>query len=378
MAKFLHPTLLRNWIEYADTIALTTNSFTQLRGDYAMKKILYAGFISAAFTIAGYGIAADDGALLEQAQAIFKPLPANAATAEYPITPERVALGKALFFETRVASDGTTSCGRCHLPQLYGTDALPKSFGAENFKVPRNAPTVLQFVQHYGGNRKDVEEQAKKAICGLAYGNKGCEEPIARLKAIQGYAPMFAAAFPNDAEPIKPDNWALAIGAYERTLISASPFDAYLKGDHKAIDNNAKRGLAKFIEHGCVGCHNGMMIGGGMYQKFGVIEPYWNALGYAEDKADKGRFVDTKDANDTYMFKVQTLRNVALTPPYFHDGSVKDLGDAVRIMARVQLGKKLPDDDVADIVAFLNSLTGPVPENFKNVPDLPVGRFAAN
>ena len=156
-----------------------------------MKKAIYATLAVVAIAATGYGIAADDGALLTQAQAIFKPLPANAATAEYPITPERVALGKALFFETRLASDGTTSCARCHLPQLYGTDALPKSFGAENFKVPRNAPTVintaLQFVQHFGGNRKDVEEQAKKAICGLAYGNKGCDVPIAKIEAIQGY-----------------------------------------------------------------------------------------------------------------------------------------------------------------------------------------------
>ena len=347
-----------------------------------MKKFFYGSVIGLTIGGAGYGLAGDDSGLLGQAQAIFKALPANAATAEYPISVERVALGKALFFETRVASDGSTSCARCHLPQIYGTDALAKSIGADNFKVPRNAPTVLntalQFVQHYGGNRKDVEEQAKRALCGLAYANKSCDEPVARLKAIQGYAPMFAAAFPNESDPIKPDNWGIAIGAYERTLISPSPFDAYLKGDEKAIDTTAKRGLAKFIETGCVACHNGVMIGGNMYQKFGVVEPYWNALGYAEDKADKGRFVDTKDAADTYIFKVQALRNVALTPPYFHDGSVKELGDAVRIMARVQLGKKLPDADVLDIVAFLNSLTGPVPENFKNAPDLPVGRFAAN
>ncbi len=346
-----------------------------------MKKIIYSALATLAIAATGYGIAGDDGALLDQAKAIFKPMPANAATAEYPITPERVALGKALFFETRVAADGSTSCGRCHLPQLYGTDALPKSIGADNFKVPRNAPTVintaLQFVQHYGGNRKDVEEQAKRALCGLAYANKSCDDAANRLRAIEGYGPLFKAAFPNDPDPIKPDNWGIAIGAYERTLISPSPFDAYLKGDNKAIDDTAKRGLAKFVETGCVACHNGVMIGGNMYQKFGLVEPYWTALGYAEDKADKGRFVDTKDVNDTYMFKVQTLRNVGITPPYFHDGSVNNLGDAVRVMARVQLGKKLADNEVADIVAFLHTLTGPVPESFKNVPDLPVGRFAA-
>ena len=219
-----------------------------------MKKILFSSLIAAAVVSGGFSRAADDDALLDQAKAIFKPLPANAATAEYPITPERVALGKALFFETRVASDGSTSCARCHLPQIYGIDALPKSIGAENFKIPRNAPTVfntaLQFVQHYGGNRKDVEEQAKRALCGLAYGNKSCDDAVARLKAIQGYAPLFAAAFPNDADPIKPENWGIAIGAFERTLISASPFDAYLKGANNAIDDTAKRGLAKFIENG--------------------------------------------------------------------------------------------------------------------------------
>lgn len=347
-----------------------------------LKKMLVCGLVCAGVVAAGYSLANDEDALLSQAKAIFKPLPKDAATAEYPLTPERVALGKALFFESRIASDGTTSCVRCHSPQLYGTDALQKSFGAENFKLPRNAPTVvnsaLQFVQHYGGNRKDVEHQAREAICGPAYGNKGCDVPVARLKAIQGYGPLFAAAFPNDSDPIKPVNWGIAIGAYERTLISASPFDAYLKGNPKAINATAKRGLAKFIGTGCVACHGGMMAGGGMFQKFGLVEPYWNALGYAEDKADKGRFVDTKDANDMYMFKVQTLRNVALTPPYFHDGSTKELGDAVRIMARVQLGRQLPDADVEDIVAFLNTLSSPVPDGLRNAPDLPVGQIAAN
>jgi cytochrome c peroxidase len=331
-------------------------------------------------------VSADDGeaGLLSRAQALFAPLPTDAATPDRPITPERVALGRVLFHETRLSSDGKGSCASCHQPSLYGTDALPGSAGINGRVLPRNAPTVfntaLQFVQHYGGNRVDVEEQAVKALLSpLAYGNKDYAAAEARLRAL-GYGPMFAAAFPGQAEPVTAQNWGLAIGAFERTLITPAPFDRYLAGDADALDAQQKRGLDKFIARGCAGCHGGVTVGGQMYQKFGLTQDYWLVTGSTEQELlkgrDKGRFHDTKDEADAFYFKVPQLRNVAATPPYFHDGSVAQLDDAVRVMAKLQLGLDLPDADVADIVAFLGSLTGEVPKHFADVPSLPVAAFA--
>jgi cytochrome c peroxidase len=329
---------------------------------------------------------ADDAqqALLQRAQALFKPLPADAGTPQRPITPARVALGRALFFETRVSTDGKVSCGSCHQPMFYGTDALPVSVGNSGKLVPRNAPTVfntaLQFVQHYGGNRVDVEEQAVKALVGaLAYGNADYAAFEARLRALPDYRAMFEKAFPGEAEPMTAANWGLAIGAYERVLLTPAPFDRYLQGDTAALNAQAQRGLEKFMSFGCAGCHNGVTVGGQMYQKFGITQDYWLATGSTENALlkgrDKGRFHDTKDEADAFIFKVQQLRNVAVTPPYFHDGSVAKLDDAVRIMAKVQLGRDLSEADVADIVAFLGSLTGEVPAQFAAVPNLPAAAY---
>jgi cytochrome c peroxidase len=337
--------------------------------------------------LASWVIAAEHDAgqnLLERARQLFKPLPADAGTADRPLTPERVALGRALFFETRVSTDGKVSCGGCHNPWFYGTDALPRSVGNGGKLVPRNAPTVfntaLQFVQHYGGNRADVEEQAVKALVSpLAYGNKDYAAAEARLRALPGYRAMFEKAFPGEAEPVTAENWGKTIGAYERTLITPAPFDRYLNGDTEALSASAQRGLDKFMAYGCAGCHNGAAVGGQMYQKFGVTQDYWTATGSKEvelfNGRDKGRFHDTKNEADAFIFKVQQLRNVAVTPPYFHDGSVATLDDAVRIMAKVQLGRELGEADVVDLVAFLHSLTGEVPAEFATVPTLPPAAF---
>lgn len=352
------------------------------------KKVTVAGvavLLLSVFSVASM-VSADDGDadLLARAQALFSPLPKTAETADRPLTPERVELGRALFFETRVSSDGKQSCAQCHQPMFYGTDALAESVGNQGKRIPRNVPTVfntaLQFSQHYGGNRVDVEEQAVKALpSGLAYGNVDLAEAEARLRAIPGYRAMFEKAFPGEAEPITAENWGLAIGAYERTLLTPAPFDRYLAGDTTAIDSKAKKGLDKFIGLGCAGCHNGVVVGGQMFQKFGLTGNYWELTGSTEKELfkgrDKGRFHDTKDEADAFMFKVQQLRNVAVTPPYFHDGAVATLPEAVRIMAKLQLGRDLGAGDVSDIVAFLETLTGDVPEHFANAPVLPIAPF---
>ncbi len=335
--------------------------------------------ILALLTAAPAHAAADDQALLKQAQGLFKPLPVSMATSEFPITAARVSLGRMLFFDPRISLDGTVSCSKCHQPGLYGTDALAKPIGAKDRENPRNAPTVLnaalQVAAHWRGDRKNVEDQATQALIGPpSFGNPNYDVAMAKVKAIPGYAELFRKAFPGDADPVTAENWGKAIGAYERTLVTPAPFDAYLKGNVRALKPVARAGLGKFIASGCAGCHNGADVGGGIFQKFGVTEDYWNET--HSKSVDKGRFDVTKNPADTYVFKVPSLRNVARTPPYFHDGSVATLPEAVRVMAKVQLGKTLSEQDVSDIVAFLDSLTGRLPKDFQNLPVLPAAAFA--
>jgi cytochrome c peroxidase len=343
-----------------------------------MKLWMACGGVTLGVTL-GFGIslttqAADDDVLLKDARGLFAPLPKDMATAARPITPALVELGRALYFDPRMSVDGTASCARCHQPALYGGDALTKSHGHHDRLNARNAPTVLnaalQIKQHWTGNREDVEDQATKALTGPAsYGNPNFDAPMARLKAIAAYQPLFQAAFPGDSSPITPENWGRAIGAYERTLVSRSRFDEFLDGRQDALSASERNGLRTFIDTGCVTCHNGVGIGGGEFKKFGVVEDYWKATGSQD--ADEGRALDTKKAEDRFFFKVPTLRNVAMTGPYFHDGSVSSLEATVRIMARVQLGVTLSVKDAQSIVAFLGSLTGPLPENFATAPALP-------
>ena len=155
--------------------------------------------------------------------------------------------------------------------------------------------------------------------------------------------------------------------------MTPSRFDAFLADDARALSPQERTGLRKFIDTGCIACHNGVDVGGGMFQKFGVVEDYWTAT--ESQQPDKGRFDVTHDPQDTYVFKVPSLRNVAMTPPYFHDGSVRSLPEAVRIMAKVQLGQALSDQDTADIAAFLGSLTGKLPQGFVDAPILPASGF---
>jgi cytochrome c peroxidase len=319
-----------------------------------------------------------DADLLNKARSNFQPLPKDMATPEFPITPSRVELGWKLFFDPRISVDGTVSCVRCHQPALYGTDGLPKARGAHDTLNPRNAPTILnaalQFKAHWRGDRKNVEDEAKQVLIGsFSFINPDYESAIARIKAIPGYTDLFRKEFPGDPDPVTPDNWAKAIGAFERTLVTPSRFDAFLAGDARALSPEERTGLRKFIDTGCIACHNGADVGGGIFQKFGVVEDYWTATG--SQQPDKGRFDVTHDPQDTYVFKVPSLRNVAMTPPYFHDGSVRSLSEAVQIMAKVQLGRALGDQDTADIVAFLGSLTGKLPQGFVDAPILPTSGF---
>jgi cytochrome c peroxidase len=195
------------------------------------------------------------------------------------------------------------------------------------------------------------------------------EEVEKKLKEIKGYAVLFKRAFPEDGDPVSVKNLALAIGAYERTLVTPSPFDAFLAGRQDALDGRAKKGMRVFLELGCATCHSGPYMGGQMFRKFGLVEPYSKHT--RSEPLDDGRYAATKDEADRFVFKVPGLRNVSRTPPYFHDGSVDDLEMAVWVMGKVQLGRSLSEEELGDIKAFLDSLTGEIPEDALCVPILP-------
>ena len=318
--------------------------------------------------------AEDDAPLLKQAQSLFKPLPSASGTPDMAGFPARVALGRMLFFDPRWTLEGNVSCATCHQPALYGTDALAKSIGVQHRRHRRNSPTVLNaglnFIQHWSGDRQDLEHQVEQALVGaVSSGHTDAAAALARIEAIHGYAPLFRQAFPDERKPLTSANVGKAIAAYERTLLTPAPFDAYVRGDTRAMSPVAENGLRRFISRGCASCHNGMGVGGHTFQKFGVREEYWKATGVSE--LDKGRFEVTKDPADLYVFKVPSLRNVEMTAPYFHDGSVATLDEAVKVMGRIQLGVTLPDTEVAEIVAFLGTLTGPLPAAFATAPVLP-------
>jgi cytochrome c peroxidase len=339
------------------------------------KSPLIAASVAAACAVAWAAAAADDTGLLNQARGIFKPLPPDMATPASPITTPRVELGRMLFFDPRFTIDANMSCATCHQPALYGTDGLPRSIGVRQRPHPRNAPTILNSalsITHWRGDRESVEDQVIKAMTSpITFGQPDEKAVLDRLGQIPGYVPHFKAAFPGEAEPMTAQNMAKAVGAYERTLVTPSPFDAYLAGNVEALSPMARAGLAKFIDTGCVACHGGVGVGGAMYRKFGVLEDYWNATG--SQPIDKGRIDVTKDPDDLYVFRVPSLRNVAMTAPYFHDGSVRTLPEAVKVMARVQLGVALAEGDTRDIVEFLKSLTGEPRENIAVAPVLPEG-----
>ncbi len=319
-----------------------------------------------------------DGAekdLLTEAKKVFgPPLPKVMSSETNPVTPAKVKLGKMLYYETRVSVDGTVSCARCHPFGLYAADGLKKSIGNHGKVNPRNAPTVLnaagQIAAHWIGNRKDVEDQATQALVGPpSFGMASYQAAENALKAIKGYPPLFQKAFPGDKNPVTAENFGKAVGAFERTLVTPSPFDSFLKGNGKALTKNQVQGLKTFMEAGCVACHSGTYMGGRIYRKFGIFEPYWKYT--KSEKIDDGRFEVTKKEADKYVFKVPVLRNVERTAPYFHDGSVSRLEDAVRIMGKIQLGKDLTKEQKERIVDFLASLTGMIPADALKIPILP-------
>ncbi|VAX17373.1 Cytochrome c551 peroxidase [hydrothermal vent metagenome] len=294
--------------------------------------------------------------LLLDAKDHFEPLPDKPVfKPDNPGNAAKLELGKALYFDTRLSKSNVFSCNSCHNLAGGGVDNNPLSTGHGWNVGGRNAPTVLNasfhIAQFWDGRAKDVEAQAQGPVLAGVEMASTKDLVLKNLNSIPEYVALFAKAFPKDKKPLTYQNMANAIGAFERTLITPSRFDKFLKGDESALSSGEKEGLKLFIDKGCTNCHNEVAVGGGSYQKFGV-----------ENKPkflkDKGRFEVTKDKDDMYVFKVPSLRNIELTYPYFNDGSVWELEEAVKIMGWTQLGEKLSDKEAGSLVEFLKSLTG--------------------
>lgn len=320
--------------------------------------------------------AIDLNALSESAGIFFGTLPVEAVSEKNALTDEKILLGQTLYFDKRLSKDGTQSCNTCHNLATYGVDNQPTSMGDDGTSFgTRNSPTVLNaalhFKQFWDGRAEDVEEQAGMPITNpveMAIPNE--EFLIERLNGIEGYAPLFADAFPDDEVPLTYDNLELAIGAFERKLITPSRFDKFQTGDMQALSGKEQKGLDTFIEVGCIQCHMGNAFGGGIYQKVGL---YGNYSDFKTPKVvDEGRFEVTGNENDKNSFKVPSLRNIDKTGPYFHDGQVDDLAEVIRIMGKIQLNKDLTDKQVSDMMSFLEALTGEVPMEYQTEPAMPL------
>lgn len=288
-------------------------------------------------------------------KSVFVPLPESAPAGETGSNPEKVALGRALYFDTRLSKDQKISCNSCHKLNTFGVDNEPTSPGHKGQRGGRNSPSVynaaLHIAQFWDGRAANVEAQALGPILNPIEMAMPSEAAVLeRLKKDQKTVDSFKAAFPGEADPVTYKNVGAAIGAFERTLLTPSRFDDFLKGNNDALSAQEKKGGELFVKTGCVACHNGATIGGQMYQKLGLVKEY--------QTKDMGRFEVTKQESDKKVFKVPSLRNVAKTGPYFHDGSIKTLDQAVSLMAEHQLGKQLSNEDISDIVTFLGSLTG--------------------
>ncbi len=301
----------------------------------------------------------------------FAALTAVAENPDNPITDAKVKLGHALYFDTRLSKEGKISCNSCHNLETFGVDNLPTSPGDAGKNGDRNSPTVLNAALHttqfWDSRAKDVEEQAGMPILNPVE----MEIPdetflVKRLSTVPEYKQLFNEAFPGKG--ITYENMRKAIAAFERKLITPSRFDKYLAGDNTALTLDEKKGLNNFIKIGCTTCHNGVTLGGSMMQKFGVHREYWTLT--ESKKIDEGRAAVTKQQDDKYMFKVPSLRNIEKTHPYFHDGSVVDLKKAIQIMAVAQLAYRMSPEEINSVEAFLKSLTGDVPAEYKKAPAL--------
>jgi cytochrome c peroxidase len=299
----------------------------------------------------------------------FKPLP-EMITAKGEVIPEaKVALGRMLYYEPRLSRNQKISCNSCHALDKYGVDHTATSEGHKGQKGDRNSPTVYNAAAHiaqfWDGRAATVEEQAKGPMLNpVEMAMPSESRVVAVLTSMPEYVAAFKKAFPDANPPVTLNNAAAAIGAFERKLITPSRWDKYLKGDQTALTDDEKAGFNKFADAGCGNCHSGALVGGQMYQKLGMVKSY-------PDESDSGRFNLTKNDADKLVFKVPSLRNVEKTGPYFHNGKVAGLEQAIAQMAEYQLGNQLSEADVKSIATWLKALTGEIPADYIKPPELP-------
>lgn len=279
-------------------------------------------------------------------------------------------LGRKLYYDPRLSKTGTVSCNSCHPLDQYGTTKTAVSTGVNGRQGARNAPSTYNaaghFVQFWDGRAPTVEKQALMPIENKDEMGMSAAEAVAAIKSIAGYRDEFARAFPGEAQPITAARIGQAIGAFEHGLMTPARWDRYLRGDTSALNAQEKAGAKLFANLGCIVCHTGPYVGGSMFEHVGARIP-WPA------SVDRGRKQVTGAAADDMVFKVPSLRNVAKTAPYFHDGSAATLNKAVRMMARHQLGVELEDDEARELEAWLGSLTGDIPHEYIAQPALPPG-----
>lgn len=322
----------------------------------------------AALTLPGAPALRAETAVNRAALGMFQPLIEVADNPENPVTDKKVDLGRMLYYDTRLSKNRTVSCNSCHDLASFGDDGLKTSKGINDQFGGRSAPTVynaaIHIAQFWDGRAKNVEEQAIGPVTNpLEMGMPDPDYVLKVLKSIPGYVEAFKTAFPDQEEPLTYGNVGNAIGAFERKLLTPSPFDDFLKGDDTTLNDAEKHGLNLFITSGCTVCHSGMGVGGHLYQKLGLVKEW--------PTRDLGRYEATKVETDKYFFKVPSLRNITETAPYLHDGSVETLPEIVSKMAEYQLGRVLPDEDVNAIVTFLGALKGRIDEDFIRQPELP-------
>ncbi len=304
-----------------------------------------------------------------EALQLFAPLPAVMSSPDNPVTDAKVTLGRILYYDPRLSANQKISCNTCHPLDAYGADSKSVSTGFKNQQGKRNAPTVYNaaghFVQFWDGRAPTVEEQAKGPITNpveMAMPSNAATVEV--IKSMPEYVAFFRTAFPQDQDPVTYNNMALAVGAFERRLVTPSAWDAFLQGDQSALTDAQKSGFNTFAATGCQWCHAGPYVGGAAYQKLGVAKPWPN-------QSDQGVYQVTKDDVDKMVFKVPSLRNIKKTGPYFHDGSVATLDQAIRNMAIHQRGVTLTNAQVKSIEAWMDSLTGQIPASYIKVPELP-------
>lgn len=288
-----------------------------------------------------------------------------------PMTPQKIALGKRLFSEKELSKDRDISCVSCHKLDEGGDDNIPTAIGYHKRVNPShlNSPTVLNAAlaksQFWDGSAADVEEQAGGPMQATFEMNMQPSEVVSRLQKIPRYVNDFREVF---SAPINFRDVRRAIGAYERTLLTYGSYDRFLEGDNKAISTSAKRGMSLFLSRGCKGCHTGMSIGGQSVQQFPTMNHIFE---YArmlpnDDLNLKNRslpFVNIggfRGANGKLKYRVPILRNITKTAPYFHNGTIKELDEAIRIMSKYQLGKEFTHEQTDDMVEFLKTLDGDI------------------